>query len=425
MTVNRWKLVAMPAVVLGLASPMLANCSGGIPGAGNLPGPAGDLAAAAGGCDELKTGDIAKIEIKGAAEAKVKGFLEGAYGLNKALVDMEIGLVASCGQLGKDLGMAEDKLKAEPNGDGKAGEKVCAAVAAEVKAKLAANADAKLAVAIEPPKCYADIDTMTKCLGDCGSPVDPGKLEASCQGGEISGKCDAECKGKCSVEAGGQCTGTCKASCSGKCDAGFKGTCGGKCDGKCDGKNSAGKCAGQCDGKCDAQAEGTCTGTCDGKCSGSCELKAGAKCTGNCSGGCSAEIKEPKCSGEFKPPSVDPSCQINCSAKAAANAKCDPPNVKITVNGKANADIQKLVAALQVSLPAIAKIQLGTAKQIGANVKGLVEAGAGLKDVAASAGGKAIACMAAGIEMAGSATASVDVNVKASASVSGSVGGGT
>jgi hypothetical protein len=241
MSVNRWKLFTTPVLVVGLASPLLVNC-GAIPG--GLPGPLGDVADMAGGCDEMKTGSFADLKFKGGAEVegKIKGFLEAAYTLDKVMIDMEAGLMASCGELGKNLGMAEGELKAEAGG-GKGAEKVCAAVAAKIKGALKANAEAKLSVQIDPPKCYADIDFMTKCLGDCGSPVKGGKLEASCKGGEISGKCDAECKGKCAVEAGAECSGTCKASCSGKCDAGFKGTCGGKCDGKCDGKRARARLA--------------------------------------------------------------------------------------------------------------------------------------------------------------------------------------
>jgi len=425
MSVNRWKLFSMPVVVLGLASPLLVNCSGGLPGGLKPPGALGDLADAAGGCDEFKGGDFASLEIKGGAqvEGKIKGFLNAAYSLDKATLEMETGLIASCAELGKALGVAEGELTAEPD-SGKGAEKVCNAVAAKVQGMIKANGGIKLAITVDPPKCYVPIEAMTECLGACGSPIKGGKLEASCKGGEIAGKCDAECKGTCSVDAGAQCTGTCKASCEGKCDANFSGTCGGKCDGTCDGKNVKGKCEGKCEGKCDASASGTCGGTCDGKCSGSCELKAKAKCEGTCSGGCSVEVKAPKCTGEFEPPEVDPSCQLQCTAKTAADVTCDAPNVRITAAGKATAEMQKLVSALQITLPKIAKIQLGSGKRIAAMATGVVKAGADVKDVATSAGGKAIACIATGVSAAASASASIDVNVKASASVSGSVGTG-
>lgn len=416
MTINRWKLVMMPAVVLGLASPMLVNC-GSLPGVPGLP----DV-----NCKGLETGDFADLKVSGGAqvEGKVKGFLSAAFDLNKIVVDMETNLIASCGALGKELGMDEKDLKAEPDG-GEGGKKVCAAVAAKIDATLKASAGVKLSLEIGEPKCYANVKAMTACFGSCGSPISGGELEASCQGGEISGKCEGECKGGCTVEAGAACSGTCSASCSGKCDAGFKGTCGGKCDGKCDGKNSKAACKGTCEGKCDAEAEGSCTGTCDGSCSASCTAKAGAKCEGSCSGGCSVEVKEPECSGNFVPPKVDPSCQLQCAARGIASARCEPPTVKVKVEGKASADVEKLVAALQVAFPKIAGIQIRAAKDLVATGAAVVKAGVEVKDVAVSAGMSAGVCITKAVAMSASASASIDVNVSASASVGGSASGGT
>lgn len=421
MTWNRWKMVATPVALLGLASPMMINC-----GSIAMPGALGDIADAASGCDEFDNGGIANLKIQGGAavEGKVKGFLTAAADMKKLTTDVEIGLIASCGQLGADLGMDKASLEAKPD-NGEGAKKVCEAVSAKISGMLGANGSAKLEVAVDPPKCYADIDFMTSCFGECGSPISGGELSASCEGGEISGKCDAECKGACTVEAGGQCAGTCKASCTGSCDAGFKGTCGGKCDGKCDGKNTKGTCAGTCEGKCDAKAEGTCSGSCDGSCSGSCEMKAAAKCEGSCSGGCSAEMKAPKCSGEFKPPKVDPSCQMSCAAKGMAHMTCDPPNVRIVANGKADTELKSVIAALQKSLPAILKVQLGMGEKAIAQAKALGEGAVELKDVATSAGAKALVCIGAAGSAAVQASASLKVNVSASASVGGSVKGGT
>lgn len=427
MSVNRWKLVAMPVVVMGLASPLLANCGGGIPGAGNLPGGVGDLADAAGGCDEMKSGDFASIQMKGDAKAnaKVKGFLEAAFALDKVSAEMEAELIAACREIAKPLGASDDELKGEAGG-GEGAQKVCGVAKAKLDVAIKASAEAKLAIEFQEPKCYVDVEAMQKCFAECDVAVQPGELKASCQGGEIAGKCDAECKGSCTVDASAQCTGSCNATCSGACEANFSGKCGGNCDGRCDGKNAKGKCAGTCEGKCDAQAEGSCGGSCNGKCSGSCEIKGGAKCEGTCSGGCSVEMKAPKCSGEFRPPKVDATCQTNCGAKGAASAKCDPPGLKIVAKGKANAETPKLIAALQAGLPGVLKVQLGLSKKVidaANNVKG---AGAAMGDAALSAGGKAAACVKAAVDATVSATASVNVSVKASASVSGSAkaGGG-
>ncbi|MFO0591580.1 MAG: hypothetical protein U0441_28800 [Polyangiaceae bacterium] len=432
MSVNRWKMVAMPVVLLGLASPMLVNCSalgGGkvdLGGAGNL---AGDAMEAAQGCDEFDKGEIAKLDFsaKGGAalNGQIKAFLDASAKLKKATADMEVGLIDSCTRLGKDLGVKEEELKVEAKGDGKAAEKVCTTVAGKVKAMVDASAKGKLTLKLEEPKCYVDIDTMTKCLDECGSPIKGGKLEASCKGGEISGKCEAKCTGKCTVDADVKCTGVCKGSCSGKCDASFSGTCGGKCDGKCDGKNMKNaECKGVCEGKCDAKAEGQCGGTCDGECSATCEVKGGASCEGTCSGGCSAELKAPSCSGKFEPPEVSVDCQVACASKAAASIKCDPPELKVAFQGTANLEATKLVTALSRSLPKVAKVQLGTGKRVLEAVKAVGEAGVKLKDGAVKAGGKAVMCIGKALEATASASASIEVNVSVSAKVNGSATGG-
>jgi len=343
MSVNRWKLISMPVVMLGLASPLLVNCGGGLPGIGKPGGALGDLADAAKGCDAMGTGDFTKMSIKGggSVEGKIKGFLNASYSLQKAVAGVRVELHDACTDLGKALGVPEAEMKDED--PDKAAEKACNAAAAKVSATMKAGASGQITVEIDPPKCFVPVDAMTKCFDSCGPAFKPGKLEASCKGGEIVGKCDAECHGTCTAEVGAECHGSCKAACQGKCDAKFSGTCGGKCDGTCEGKNVSGKCEGTCEGKCDAQASGTCGGSCDGKCSGGCELKAKGKCEGSCSGGCTAEVKEPKCTGEFEPPEVDVSCRLQCSAKTVADVKCAPPDVRIVAKGKAGAtaDLKK------------------------------------------------------------------------------------
>jgi len=411
------KAALVPAAVMLLASPFLLDCGA------KLPGALGDMADAA-SCPQMDNGDFASLKIGGGAEVegRVRGFLEAAFTLDKMMLELETNLIASCGELGKGLGMTDAEVAAEPDG-GKGGEKVCAAVAAKIDGILKANASAGIEIDWDPPRCYADVDAMMACFGECGAAIDPGKVEASCDGGEISGKCSGECKGSCSVEAGAQCTGKCAASCSGKCEGGFEGECGGTCDGKCEGKNTKGKCEGKCEGKCDAKASGTCSGKCEGSCSASCEMEATAKCEGSCSGGCSVEIEKPKCSGEFKPPSVSVDCQMSCGLKGLASATCDPPALRINAAAGASADVEKLVASLQVSLPKILELQLGTAKRLAASVTGVVKAGVEVKDVAASAGLQAATCITAAVAASVSASASIDVNVSASASVGGSAKG--
>jgi len=409
---SRYKIAALPIAIGLMASPFLMNCSA-------VNGALGKAGIESPDCsEEMKSGDFANVK----ADAGVKGFLDASAKFNKAVDAMEVDLIKSCADLGKALDMKDDELKAEPK-DGKGAEKVCNAVGAKIKAMINANADAQLTVEIKPPSCSADVEAMQNCFQECGSPIKPGELQASCQGGEISGKCDAECKGSCVVDAGAECKGSCSGSCEGSCEASFSGTCGGKCDGKCDGKDNHGTCKGQCEGKCDAQAKGSCGGTCSGKCDASCEIKGQAKCSGECKGGCSAEVKAPKCSGEFKPPSVSLDCQAKCSAKAAASVKCYPPRVEVIAKGKVNTDVNKLIAALRVQLPKIVQIQLGSAKVLGKAGGNLVTQLKGAVNGVASAGVHTAGCMAAAVEGTVAATAAVDVNVKASVSVSASASG--
>ena len=416
MSDKRWKIAAMPIVVAAMASPLLVNCSalGGLAGAAGIESP--DCS------EEFKLGDFSKLK----ANADLKGFFNASAKFTAAVNKMELDLILSCGELGKALGMKADEIKAEPDG-GKGAKKVCEAVAGKVGGILKASAKASLTIEITPPKCHADVGVMMKCFGECGSPIKPGEIKASCKGGEISGKCSGKCDGGCKVEAGAECKGTCSGSCEGKCEASFSGTCGGRCDGTCDGKAGAkggAKCAGKCEGKCDAQAKGSCGGSCEGKCDASCEVKGQAECKGECSGGCSVEMEAPKCSGEFKPPSVSIDCQAKCGAAGAASLTCDPPGVKIAVKGEANADLQGLVTGLQAALPKIVKIQLGTAKALATAGVGLVTSLKGAATGISSAGIKAIGCMKAAVEGTVGASASIDINVKASASVGGSASGG-
>jgi len=410
---SRYKIAAMPLAIGLMASPLLANCSAinGALGAAGVESP--DCS------DELKSGNFANVK----ADAGVKGFLDASSKFKGAVDKMEVDLIASCRELGKGIGMSDDELKGDPDG-GKGADKVCSAVGAKISAMVKANADAQLTVEITPPSCGADIEAMQSCFQECGSPIKPGELKASCSGGEISGKCDGECKGSCTVEAGADCKGSCTGSCDGSCDASFSGTCGGKCDGKCDGNDSKGaKCAGNCVGKCDAQAHGSCGGSCSGKCDASCEVKGQAKCSGECHADCSVEMKAPKCSGEFKPPSVSVDCQAKCAAKGAASVQCNPPMINIVAKGKVTTDVNKLISALRVSLPKIVKIQLGSAKALGKAGVNLVAQIKGAANGVASAGIHTAGCMTMAVTQTVDAAASIDVNVKASVNVSGSVSG--
>lgn len=406
--------LAVPLAVFVVAAPLLLDC-GQLKA---LPGPAGEIMEAAGGCDELSAGNFGSLR----ADARAIGFLEASYNFKKLTIDLEADLIASCAELGKAIGADDARLRAEP-ADGEGAKRVCGAVAAKIDGILKASGGGALDVTVERPDCFVDIEALDACYATCGAAVRPGELSASCKGGEISGTCEGTCEGSCAVEAGAGCRGTCSGSCSGSCEAGFTGKCGGTCDGKCDGKDTRGKCDGTCEGKCDARAEGSCYGTCEGTCSASCEVKGKADCKGRCEGGCKGTVKEPKCSGDFEPPRVDLSCQANCSLKTMGEVRCDPPRVVVKARGKASAELTRLIGALQVSLPKIAAIQLGAAEKLAKAGAGVAAQGEGLVSAASSGGARVLVCLKAAIEANLSAAASVNVNVEASASVSASARG--
>ena len=374
-----WKKVSAPVLLMGLASPLLVNCDGlAIPGAD---------------CPALKDGNFANLKLEGGAEVegKLKGFLEAVYNLDKLALEMETGLIESCSELGKAMGMEGPEVDGVTPDSGEGAKKVCGAVAAKVEANISASADVTLSVEIGEPKCSVDIDAMSECLGTCGPAIDPGEFEASCEGGEISGECSGECSGSCTIEAGAECGGTCN----------------GTCEGKCDGEDSSGSCAGKCEGSCSA----------------SCQVEGKAECAGSCSGGCSVDLKAPTCSGTFKPPSVSVDCHANCSAKLAGSATCEPPSLSIKVEGEAAAELEATVKGLEVSLPKIIAIWKGMGVKLVATGEALVKQGQELPSIASKAGLQGIACIGMAAEMAVSASASISVNVEASASVGGSVGG--
>ena len=410
-----------------LAIPLLTNC-GAVPK--GLPGPAGDLAAA-GSCPDLNADALAALDfskefgISAEAGAKLKAGVIASIEIKDFAAKIDGDLKTACGGIATDLGAG---------GEFKSGEEACKAAAkamGDFKAKMGANA--KIALAIKPPVCRADMNVMADCAAKCDAKVSGPEAKVECEPGKLSGSCDAMCEGSCDVEAGAKCEG----ECSGKCDAQMKGTCSGVCDGKCDGKPSKAACAGTCDGKCDAQVQGECKG----KCGGSCKLKAKAKCEGTCSGSCSAEMKAPKCNGEVKPPQMSAECKGQCDAKVSAKAECTPAQVGVTITGAADtAAVGKFKATIEKNLPIVLKVAIGMAESApkvavsgAAAVEGVQ---ASVQEIAGSAGAKAAMvggrltnCFAATFKGAVDGAASikanvnVSVDVKASASASGSAGG--
>jgi hypothetical protein len=430
MVAKRWRMMSAP--VLGTAAlmmtPLLMNC-GGMPGMPGLPG----------GCPaDLNDPNAimqANFGMKGELEGKVKAALSAGATLKNLAAEVEGDVALACGNLAKDLGASEDDIKPAEEGPGKKAEAACnvaVKMLGQVKAK--AKISGKLNVKVVPPKCSASMDAMASCAGECSADVKGPEAKVECEGGEISGTCEAECKGSCTVEAGAKCEGTCSGSCEGSCEAEFSGKCDGACEGKCDGQASTagdknkGVCKGTCDGKCEAGAKGKCGGKCGGKCDATCEVKGQAKCEGTCSGGCSVEMKAPKCSGTVKPPEMSAECKASCDAKVNAKVECTPASVTLEASGAADAEaFAKLKGAIEKNLPGILKVTLGMKARLEgvvAQVKASIE---GVKAAVSGGGSAALkiaGCFAASLKAQAEASVSINVSVKASASASGSAGAG-
>jgi len=421
---NYWRIASWPILVAALGSPLLMDCGkmpGGLPSAPSVPGMPGNCPDMA-NVDAVANFDWAKeFKLDASASAKLKGGLTAAINLKGLAMEIDGDLKAACGNLAKDLGATGDFA------DGKSACEAAVKVMGEARAKMGASAKASLVV--QPPHCSASIDAYADCAGKCDASVTPGKADIKCEGGEISGTCDAKCSGKCEMSAAAACDGTCE----GSCDAHFTGKCDGNCAGKCEGKDSKGECKGKCEGSCDAAGNGECKG----KCGGSCKLKGEAKCEGQCSGKCSAEMKAPQCSGTVQPPKVSAECKASCDAKVSGKLSCSPAKVALRIEGAADAAITaKYKGAIEKNLPAILKIAIGMKDRAGAiagSVQGVVE-GAQATVKASTGGGPAMtaaltACVMAPFKGAIDAAASikanvnVSVDVKASASASGSAGG--
>jgi hypothetical protein len=360
-------------------------------------------------------------------EAKVKATLAAGVNLQALAMEVETEVATACGNLAKDLGVAD--VEPTEQGPGKRAEAACnAAVKAlgEVKAK----AGGKLVLDVTPPKCMASMNAMVDCAARCDANIQPGSVKATCEGGELSGECSGKCSGSCEVQAGAQCEGTCGGSCSGTCEGQISGKCEGTCKGKCDGKDTKGKgakCAGVCDGTCSGgKVEAECEGSCKGTCSATCTMKAEAACSGTCSGSCDVEFKEPKCSGQVKPPEMSAECQANCDAELSGKVECVPARVVVKIEGGADAEAgAKLVKAIEANLPALLKVTQGMRGRLEGAVGSVRASVEGMNAAVTQAGVGALhvaGCFAYSMQAQAQASMSINVSVQASASASAEAG---
>lgn len=410
----RRKLVLTPIAILAVASPLLVNC-GKPPPVVHVPPsiPAHQLMS----CDELKTKRFDDVPIAAPAEAQaqIRSLLGESHRLIAASVALEAELMEACRVMGRGAGAFDEELKGEP-GNGKGAEKVCAVAAAKVEKILEAAKGAKVKILVEhdKPLCFVDVGAIKQCIVDCGAKVTSDD-KSSCNG-ELYGTCKGRCGGACANDPGVG-SGACWGICQGKCDKDFRGMCGGKCNGTCNGNPTRGphRCIGVCDGACSEKADGVCGGRCDGNCTGPWEPRDPSKCDGICTGACSGQEGQPVCSGDYTPMGTDRTCVAGCTTSAAINVRCDAPQVRITLKGgKQNAELQKMLAGLQASLPRILRVNEGLSKRLPKAIDTISAGAIEWSNAYATSGPKALSCVRAALDGMKAGSNAVEVAVKGS-----------
>lgn len=394
---------AVLLVLAGLGTALGAGCG---PAKPLQPIATSEATEPARGCDALASGNFAALS----ATPQQRSYLEATHALALQGSGLGEAIAAGCAAIGRALGAPAGAPSDGPR-------PACGAVVARIGAIRGAAPGSDLDVRVARPRCFVDVDAANACWGECDAAVPPEELSPSCKGGEISGRCDGACRGSCAVRAGSPCAGACAGSCTGACDGGFDGTCGGACVGACDGQPSRGTCGGRCEGRCDERAVGRCDGTCTGTCDAPCEVPGQARCDGVCAGGCDAPLASPVCSGELAPAGVDLGCQATCGVGLLRAVGCLPARVEVEVTGSTDADVARLGAALEASLPDLARLELGLGPRTRAAAAAMVAQGEGQLQRAAGSDAPILACLEAAHEMNEGLAAGIAADLEAAARV--------
>lgn len=363
---------------------LVSGCIGGVAGTGN----AGGGGAAATVLNTQCRGDFGA----GAAAQKLEAFMATTYAYSQAANDVQRTLLDSCRSMGRELGMDQAELA----GTGpEATRRVCHVVSERLQSEMEAiRATAAIAVDVQtqPPRCEVSVDAYARCAATCEVEVEPGSVDIQCQGGELRGRCSAECSGRCALDVNARCEGFCE---------------------------------GMCQGTCAARAEdGSCAGACDGTCRGRCVTEVTGGCSGECRGGCSVEWQEPYCTGSITPPNVSADCRAACDARMDAEVNCQPGQVEVTIDGELEADMAERAARVRAAI----RTGAGTILTLRARLQRLRRSGEqvlrlarDLPGAVGNIGVGAAACAAASIEVLRASTMSVSVSVEVSVEVSGSL----
>ncbi len=415
------------------------------------------------GCDEFNGGatSIAALSIDGDAKA----FVTASANLVAVTQTAETAVLDACIGMATDLHIPDTWTAKAPSAgaapDDETAE-VCTQVSNAITATLNANASAMCTLVISGGHCVVDEKQQVSCESTCTgmTTCQPGDITTLCTPASLTGECDgtcnamATCEGSASAQA--QCQGACEGDCTGMCDA-------------------------------DPCMATHCTGACAGKCTGDCKLAAAAavNCgtSVNCRGGCSVTYKAPECETTVTPPvcKVSEACQSSCKSNTEVTSKCTPPGVELECNATASvtvstaavvddagtpdgaleaslvsldatvetldasdasfdasgasfdasgavvvsADLQTLIDTVRKNMPSLVLL-VKTQSQLFLDATSEVETtGKVVVNNVSSLGGKDVACAGTAVTADVSASASMNVSVKASSKVSGSCGGPT
>ena len=363
------------------------------------------------GCPEFKPGQAVDSNL--AVDPTVRAFMSAASDFTAVAESVKASVLEACSNIAKDLGAQDtwssisDKNQQIANGSGTG---ACDAAGQKIEALLidAGKINATVALAVSRGECHVDFDQQAKCDTDCSvnAACDPVTPETRCEPGRLSEMCSASC------QAGAFCVGSEEhpANCMGKCES----TCVGQCKGTCifkDGRKSDNE----------ANCQGKCTSSCNGTCKGTCKVEADVTCGASvrCTGGCTGTFTDPVCTTEYGPPDCteNTQCHEACSARAVAEAKCDPPTVTICADIVVDPALDPLVKTLEANLPKL--IQAAeTQGKIGADaVHRLATTGDQIAGNLPNLDGKSLSCLGSAVQSVGDSVGKFDVAVQASVNV--------
>jgi hypothetical protein len=385
-TNKKWRFAMMPVALAAVALIPLQGCD-------EIQNAQSSLC-----CSEFTPGaDLAAVkwDLEGQGELRYGAFMQAVSDFTGSANAMVGDVENACTAIAVDLGASPSDVK-ETKPDARASA-WCALAVAKIT-EIGGN----LQINFQPPSCTVNVQAQASCEGRCGVKAEceltPGEIQARCDPGKLSVKCQAGCTGSCegSANLAVECQGTCQGTCKGQCSMG------------CSAMGPGGSC------------DGSCAGTCDGECRGTCKVEAGAtvNCAASCTGGCDGEFTAPKCTAELSPPkadcNVDAECNASCNASASAKAECREPSLEISGDANANA----LIATLKVNLPRLLLVAQARGKLLVDNAGAVFDASANI-DVGGSV--KATACLIPAAAAISQAVLNAEASLSASLSVMGAV----